>query len=754
MKIVAAISGTAFALLILPAFLFLRPVFQPITLGEVLGTLPRTTAFLDRKGRLLHEFLDEKGLRAQAFYSLDGIPPQTLRALTAAEDHRFFEHPGFDLHAIGRAFLANLFARKIVQGGSTLSQQTASLIWPRPRTLLGKCQEIRDALRLEHSFTKNDIALLYLNLAPFGNRIQGIKRASRIYFGKDTSLLSTAEGAFLVAIPLNPTRLNPLKNNDQTFARQKRVLNRMKDLGTLSADEWQLAMAERPVIEPTTGEPKAPHFIAHLQKNYPEKLKSGLAHPTTLDLDLQREVQALVRQQLKRLEHKNAGSGACVILHNTTGEVRAWVGSPDFHSVQVDGVTILRQPGSSVKPFTYLLGLAEGENAASILPDVRLSFPARGGTYEPANYSREYHGPVRLREALANSYNLPAVFLLHQLGVEKLQLLFRKLQLGDLQEDPEHYGLGLTLGNAELRLWQLANAYRMIANDGRFSPILFFPGPTSVNQKSAVHFFEAEECQLLKDILSDDRSRETSFGRDGYLNPGFRVAAKTGTSQDFKDNFALGFSDEYTVAVWVGNPDRTAMRGVSGISGAGPIFSAVFQRLHRERPQTLTIPAEIFENRKICSLSGLAPGPHCPQVTEEIFLKNKIPSQEKNQLCDWHTAEGSALPRIYHPWLARTSEGETRQPTARRTEKLEIQSPRENDHFLFDARQDRAGKGIPVRIASSLREGKVTFILNGKSMGEAAYPYQQSFVLSPGAYTLSLRHSTGASSRSVSFVVE
>ncbi|MBL8993351.1 MAG: penicillin-binding protein 1C [Spirochaetia bacterium] len=747
----ALLALSAAALCIAAGLWYLFPIRQNISLSEILSRLPSAPVLLDRNGRLLHEGLGENGLRSETLFALDKLPPHLIHALLAAEDHRFYSHVGFDPKAIARAFWANLRARKILQGGSTLSQQTASLLWPRTRTFAGKCLEIRDARWLERCLSKNEILLAYLNLAPFGNRIQGISRASRIYFGKEPALLSTAESAFLISIPSNPTRRNPWKSFSQVQARQERILRRMKEEGFLNAEEWSFARAQMPAVQNEKTDSPAPHFVAFLQKHFPEKIKGVVR--TSLDVDLQETVQALVREQVERLGNKNAASAACVVLDNRTGEVRAWVGSPDFARIQVDGADILRQPGSSVKPFTYLLALSEGFSAASVLPDIRESFPAEGGTYEPANYSREYHGPVRLREALANSYNLPAVFLLNQIGVPRLQNLFRQMNLGDLREDAGHYGLGLTLGNAELRLWQLANAYRMIARDGVYSAPVFLMDKKSESAVNAgAPLFEAEDCALLKNILSDDRSREAAFGRGGYLNPGFPVAAKTGTSQDFKDNFALGFSDAFTVGVWVGNPDRRAMKGVSGISGAGPIFSAVFQTLHRHSPQTLSIDETFFENKKICALSGDTPGTFCPHVLDEIFLKNRSRVDEKT--CEWHQAGGLTLPAQYAEWLRRSRENHAQVAKTKPIETLAIQSPKDRDHFMLDPRLGEAGQGIPVRVATSLKSGKVEYVINGEKVAEAGYPFRQSFFLKPGEYTLSLRHESGASSRPVSFVVE
>lgn len=744
-------SAVFLAVAIAAVYLFFLPTRDAVTLSEILARLPTAPVLVDRKGRLLYEGLGENGLRSETLSGLDRLPPHLIHALLAAEDHRFYSHPGFDVRGIARAFWANLRARGIVQGGSTLSQQTASLLWPRPRTFAGKCLEIRDALRLERHLSKNEIMIAYLNLAPFGNRIQGLSRASRIYFGKEPAFLSTAESAFLIAIPSNPTRRNPWKSIAQVRARQERILRRMKEEGFLNAEEWSFASAEVPAVQNEKTDSPAPHFVSFLQKHFPEKMKAVVR--TSLDLDLQEIAASLVREQVERLGNKNAASAACVVLDNKTGEVLAWVGSPDFARIQADGADILRQPGSSVKPFTYLLALSDGFDAASVLPDIRESFPAERGAYEPANYSREYHGPVRLREALANSYNLPAVFLLNQIGVPRLQNLFRRMNLGELIEDAGHYGLGLTLGNAELRLWQLANAYRMIARDGVFSPPIFFMdgGPRS-RENAEAPLFEAEDCALLKHILSDDRSREAAFGRDGYLSPGFRVAAKTGTSQDFKDNFALGFSDAFTVGVWVGNPDRRAMKGVSGISGAGPIFSAVFQTLHRRSPQTLSIDDKLFETKKICALSGNTPGPFCAEVVDEIFLKTRSRASEKN--CEWHGKDGLILPEEYAEWLHRSKGNHSEVAKVKLSETLAIKSPKDRDRFLFDARLNEAGQGIPVRVATSLRSGKVIFLINGEKVAEAGYPFRQSFFLKPGEYTLSLVHESGAKSRPVSFHVE
>ncbi len=732
------------------ALFFQKEISKPITVEEILNTLETQAVLVDRNGYVLYEALPKSGLRFEKFTQYSQAPDFLINAFIAAEDERFFKHHGLDFHGILRASYQNLKARKIVQGGSTLSQQTAKLIWPRPRTFKGKLLELRDALRLERHLSKEEILLLYFNLAPFGNCVQGVALASKHYFSKDLVSLSVGEAAYLASIPLNPTRLNPLKNPTLTHKRQERILSRMKKLGLI--DETTYSSAHHEPITPTKYlfENPAPHFTEFLKQHCAHQFSSGGTLRTTLDLPLQNKVQALLSEQVARLHYKNVTSGSCIVIDNLTGEVLAWVGSPNSSLIQNDGIDNLRQPGSSIKPFTYLLGLDAGFTAATILPDVKQTFSAQEGFYLPENYSREYHGPVRMREALANSYNVAAVALLQELGPLRLWTLFHDLELGPLTQTDKYYGLGLTLGNAEVKLWQLANAYRMLANQGTYSELHFFKEAVSSPQKS---LFRPEEVELLKDILADDRARASSFGREGALNPGFPVAAKTGTSQDFKDNFALGFNDQVTVGVWVGNPNRSSMRGVSGVSGAGPIFSAVFQTIAKTRAFTFTRHPEFFDRLKVCSLSGELPGPYCPHVIEELFIKSSQASNSTSEAlsCSWHSKNRLTLPVAYASWLASTSQVHLTQASEPR---LWIRKPQQGDHFLVDPRLSRQSQAIAVQVESPNKNQTLKFILNGEIISEESYPYKKYLTLSSGAYELCVQDTSGEHSSTVSFSVE
>ncbi|MBN8217767.1 MAG: penicillin-binding protein 1C [Spirochaetes bacterium] len=724
-------------------------VVRPVGFRAVLEASPGPVRLLDFQGRLVGERFGSGAMRRKTIEPADLEEP-LVRAILAAEDHRFFRHPGIDPLAVARALAADLRRFALVQGGSTLTQQTARLWHPRGRHLWGKALEALDALRLELWLSKREILAAYLTLAPFGNRVQGAREAARIYLGKDLSVCSRGELAWLVAIPSAPTRLNPWRHPERTLARRDRILRRQGALGQIDGATLERGLAERPLLRPVEAAVLAPHFQVFLEGRFPERMKAAEVR-TTLDADLQRACEKILAEQVSRLADRHVSGGAVVVLENESGAVRAWVGSPDWGEAsagQVDGVDEPRQPGSSLKPFTYLLALEGPWNAATVLPDVPLSFPAATGPWEPLNYGGRWRGPVRLREALANSLNLPAVYTLQHVGIGRLKALLVELGVTDLTEAEAHYGLGLTLGNAELRLWQLAGAYRALARGGLASPPVFFAGDRAATERRV---FSREAAFLIRHILADDRSRSGAFGRGGVLNPGFPVAVKTGTSQNFRDNLTAGFDDRFTVAVWVGNADGSPMRGVSGVTGAAPVFAAVFQELRRRHGSSLDTGDPMFRTHDICPISGLLPGPHCRGRLSERF----IPGREPDHACDWHTASGLKLPGIYEAW----GKDRERAPGAEaaafsRARPFFIANPREGGVYRFDHRVGEAGSGLSCLARSDAPGLYIRWILDGTEIGRSAPDEALTLRPSKGPHRLRARDALGRETEEIRFSVE
>ena len=572
----------AFAAAALAAGLWVR--MGPLPDGFLEARSRVSCEVVDRRGRPLYEALSSEGTRS-AWLSADRLPEVVVKATLAAEDRRFFSHPGVDPLAILRAAWHDLRAMRLAEGGSTLTQQAVKRLMNRPRTPAGKLREVVLALRLEHRLTKREILALYLNVAPYGNQFVGLSAASRGYFGCPPELLTPAQAAFLAGLPQRPTAFNPFRRFDEATRRQRWVLGRMRSLGYLDATAYDTALAERltPVRRP--GAFAAPHFVERVMA---EAGEGAVRVETTLDLDLQREVQGIIAARRDDLVRHGARNAAVVVLDNLTGGWLAWEGSGDYFDVEhggaIDGCATPRQPGSALKPFTYALAFERGFTPASILPDIPSHFPTAepGILYGPRNYDGAFRGPMRARPALAGSENVPAVWLLSRVGVPDLLGFLRGLGFSTLDKKADYYGYGLTLGDAEVRLDELAAAYAAFARGGVWvAPRAVTSVVSSSGTRSAGTAEEGRRvisplaAHWVADILSDAGARAYAFGTGGSLDFPFAVAAKTGTSQAYRDNWCVGFTREVTVGVWVGNFDRKELTGSSGVTGAGPIFHDV-----------------------------------------------------------------------------------------------------------------------------------------------------------------------------------
>ncbi|HET6406318.1 MAG TPA: transglycosylase domain-containing protein, partial [Chthoniobacteraceae bacterium] len=504
----------------------------------------------DRYGVSLRETRTDEAFFRRV--TLREIPSHVIRAVLAAEDKRFYEHHGVDWLAVSRSARDAVYHRRVVSGASTITQQLVKIATPRPRNWRTKIIEAMTAIRLEQLWSKDQIIEEYVNRVDFGNLNVGLGAASEFYFGKSLRDLSDAEAAFLAGLPKNPTRLNPHRALAATQARQRTVLRRMRDNGSLGADKFERALAEQPRLLSKRRLFRAPHFVDLLLECPPKNRRIA----TTLDLGLNEFVQRSLRAQLKPLRSLNATNGAVVVIDNASGDVLALVGSEDYFapgSGQFNGATARRSPGSTVKPFTYLMALEEGATPSTIYADIPTEFRTAKGNYRVDNYQRKFSGPVMLRSALACSLNIPAVHALNSVG-GPVTLLRRLKDFGfeSLDRSPAEYGLGLTLGNAEAPLLEVTNAYAALARLGEYRPYRLVLNGTTFESKQVA---DSRACWLLADILSDNAARIPSFGTDSPLRFDFPVACKTGTSTDYRDNWAIAFTPEFTVGVWVGNFD-------------------------------------------------------------------------------------------------------------------------------------------------------------------------------------------------------
>lgn len=670
---------------------------------EKLNTAPVPAAsFTDRAGAPLRRLL-AKDKRAGEPLTLSEIPKSLVLATLAAEDQRFRSHSGVDIAATARAVKDSLFAGRSVSGASTVTQQLVKIVHPRQRNLWTKVVEVFTARRLEMTWSKDRILEEYLNRLDYGSLTSGCSEAAWTFFDKPAADCSLAECAFLAGLPQAPGRLSPWKNPDGAKKRQEWVLRRMQALDWITVDEYTRAVAQPLRTGRRSSAFQAPHFVDMILAGLPEQPAAGTTLPTTLDLSIQQQCERSLRDRLSRLHGHNARHGAVVVIENATSHVLALVGSPDYSSAdagQVNGAIARRSPGSALKPFTYLLAFQQGESPGTVIPDLPVEFMTPTGVYRPENYNRRAAGPVSLRQALANSLNLSAVHTLQQHGgapalVEALQ----SCGITTLTKNPDEYGLGLTIGGGEVTLLELAGAYSCLARMGRYLPPVIQP---SHSFRAEVSVFDPAACWLLADVMSDNDARARSFGTDSALRMPFPVAVKTGTSTDYRDNWTVGFNARFTVAVWTGNFDNSPMRGVSGVSGAAPVFRDIFTWLDARWPSPwFARPAEVVE-MEVDPLTGKPVPPRLagrrPAVMEK-FLRENAPDRADG-INDYDASGRVLLSAAYAAWLAGPDNwlGAAAVATKRAgSGAFRILSPLQGASVLLDPDLPDGGRRLPLR---------------------------------------------------------
>lgn len=620
---------------------------------------PPALELADRQGRPLRRVPSPAGYVGDRL-GLASISDHLVEATLAAEDRRFWRHGGVDWRATARAAFQWARYRRVISGGSTVSQQVIKLAQPRPRTLWTKAREAVQAWRLEQVWTKERILVEYLNRLDYGHRRIGCHAAAAFYFGKPVGDLSLAEAALLAGLPQAPARLDPHRHFDRARKRQEWILGRMCVNGQIPAASWQRALLEPIRLAPPVSEFRAPHFADLVLRRPDAALATDGPGPvqTTLDIDLNEAVERMVRDQVLRLREHRVRNGAAVVIENASGSVRALVGSEDYFEPkagQVNGAWAPRSAGSAFKPFTYAMAFERDLHPATIVGDLPIEYPAATGAFVPENYDRRFHGPLRMRLALANSFNVPAVKVLDAIGGPSvLHRCLSMCGLTTLARPAGDYGLGLTIGNAEARLLELANAYACLARLGVYRPCRLVQSrpdrpATADGPADGARMISRAAAYLVADILSDPQARTLAFGVDSSLRFDFPVACKTGTSSGFRDNWAVGYTPEFTVGVWVGNFDGSAMNGVSGVDGAAPILHEVFDHLHERYGTTwYARPAEIVTAR-IHPLTGRRIPEGRPEGITEIFRADCLPAAEDATGCD---QEGRVrLPIDYRVWF-------------------------------------------------------------------------------------------------------
>ena len=656
-----------------------------------------STEFLDRHGEPLRTMLvEEKAFRRRV--PLAEISPHVIAATLAAEDANFYSHPGFDPLAIARASFNSLRGARPLSGASTLTQQLVKE--NGPRNLPGKAREILRAMRVEQTWNKARILEEYLNRLDYGNLQVGVAAASRYYFGKPPGDLSPAEAAFLAALPKAPGRLDPHRNWSGATERQQWILQRMSMTGALGAEEYHRAAGEPLALRTTRHDFAAPHFVDLLLQRRGMLPREGGTVCTTLDLALTRHVESVLSAQIVRLKEHDAAGAAAVVIDNKGGEVLALAGSGDYFAAgagQVNGAWVSRSPGSAVKPFTYLLALERGAYPGTVVADVPATFSTPTGLYRPNNYNHRFHGPVSLRHALGNSLNVAAIRTLELGGGHvTLHRLLRDLGLSTLGNPADHYGPGLTLGNGETRLLELANAYATIARGGWHRPFRLLAGAPS-EPASGRQLFSAQSAYLLSDMLADNRARAASFGLNSHLSFPFPVACKTGTSSDYRDNWVVGYTPEFTVAVWVGNPDGKPMRRITGVTGAAPAMNEIMTYLHRTQGTSWFARPEGVRECWVNPLTGKAMARENPRAVRELFAN--APAEEKPS--DYDARGQIILGNEYREWLAGPQNGlGDLVVCADRGDTLRIVSPAPGTVYYLDPDLPREAQQIALQAES------------------------------------------------------
>lgn len=593
--------------------------------------------------------------------ALSDMPEDLTELIVLAEDKNFYSHHGIDLKSSLRSVLLNLKEMKVVSGASTITQQVYRQSFSIDRSLVGKLKTIAGSIKVERHYSKNEILEKYLNTLPYAQRLVGVKRAGEVLFGKDLHLLGLSELATLAILPRSPSGLKQ---------RPEKLLKQRNDLLSVYGElkkipRLEIIMAQKDPISfnhDYSGWDNY-HYAKNLfsEKDFLSHISSNGRVETTLDLYLQKEVQAILRTQLKELTKFDVHHGAVMVMDNHQGDVLAYVGSQDVLNTnggQYDALQLKRQPGSALKPMTFALALIEGHKLSNVLPDIPSYYKTGLGQFLPRNYDQTFSGPRLMREALANSLNLPAVALAQDVGIEDLHTFYKAMGLS-LDKDASFYGVGMTLGNIEITPFELIQVYSAFAREGKRITPRFFKDKDVIEVATPL---TPHAAYLVTDVLSDKIARREEFGENNPFDLSFALSVKTGTSTDFRDNWVVGYNRDFTVVVWVGNTDQRPMKRVSGITGAGPVLRDVTRYLATRFPMRPIPIVNGIKTAEVCALSGHKPGSHCQHTKKELFTDESVPTKT----CEWHqeifvkdcrgpmldqAVKVSILPDDYQAWV-------------------------------------------------------------------------------------------------------
>ena len=641
-QLIIGILGAGFLVFVLFSIYILKDLPSPSRLDDG-GAIPYSTHLYSRDNKLLYEIYHEQN---RTPVELDSLPVYVKQATISIEDKDFYRHSGISVFGgVLRAVKETLLKKKL-QGGSTITQQLvkSALLTPE-RTITRKVKEMILALLVERKYPKDEILEMYLNQVPYGGTAWGIEEASRLYFNQPASKLALAQAALLAGLPQAPSLYSPYSNPKAAKARQEQVLLTMKEEKYITQAQYDKAIKTKLSFSPPKNQIKAPHFVFYvknlLEKEYGLKTvqEGGLRVYTTLDYSIQKEAEKILKEELDQLKDYNVGNGAILVTRPSTGEILSMVGSRDFFEGTYGAynvTTALRQPGSSIKPINYAVGLDRGlVTPSSVFLDMPSCFTAPGQPkgYCPRNYDGTFRGPVQLRFALANSLNIPAVKMLALNGVEDFVASASAFGITTFK-DPRNYGLSLTLGGGEVRMIEMAKAFSAFPNQGTVKDTLAILKITDRHGKILYQYQDANLKQnvqkalgypsflaikgkrvisqatafLISHILLDNNARAASFGTSSYLVVPSRtgVSVKTGTTDDLRDNWTIGYSPNFLTLVWVGNNDNKPMNPylTSGVTGAAPIWNKVMRKVLANQPDLWPQKPDTILGHEICNVTG------------------------------------------------------------------------------------------------------------------------------------------------------
>ncbi|MGB0907718.1 MAG: transglycosylase domain-containing protein [Maricaulaceae bacterium] len=680
---------------------------------------------LDRRGTALNiTYQNDWNTHSQA--KLHDIPAFLKTAFIAAEDKRFYDHGGADWAARFSAVGTNLKARRAVRGASTITEQSLRMIRPRPRTVWSRWIEGFEAGRLERAFSKDEIFEFYLNQVPYTANRRGVVQAASYYFDRDLETLSHKEMLALAVLVRAPSRMDLWKDTARVEGRIERLANILISQDRMTKTQKIAALAE----ELTLNAPALPHdarnFVGHVKRrqDLPQHKYAKLG--TTLDSDLQRHAQSLLDKRLSDLKPKQVENGAVLAVNHQSGEILIWaVGgstNEDTPGRFIDTVLAPRQPGSALKPFVYARALEKGWSAATIIDDSPLTEAVGNGLHSYQNYSRSFYGPISLRQALGNSLNIPALKALQFVGSEDYLSYLARFGFSSLANHPNFYGDGIALGNGEVSLYELVQAYSAIANQGLMRPLT--PFTDSANEPETRRVMPSDIASLIGHILSDENARQFEFGQNSVLNLPVQTAVKTGTSSDYRDSWAIGFNHRYTVGVWMGNLDQKPTDGVTGATGPALLLRSVFSRLNKSEDTRPLILDKRLIHREICAGTGR--------------LKSKT------QICD-----------SYAEWFVPGTEPSKNASLIKQTA-IRLRRPVHNLHIAYDPRLPAKDQAFEFLIQGIEETDKVTWKINDTAITKNGSRYDWPLVKGTHIVSASVQRDLGetAQIKPVRFIVK